>query len=204
MEATTIYTDGASLPSNPGPSGSSAVILIGNKRTELSSSYRWSTNNRAEIRGAILALQSLEGPSRGSIVTDSQYLAHTVNRGWLKRWVRQKFVKKKGLRLNHDLWRELDELLSRHQFTFRWVRGHGKDRSRDTVENNRCDYLAERAATHLRSPTLCDEEYERLSGFKPKLKPQPRIEQPFRLSQGAHEEIIRSELVWSDAELGID
>jgi hypothetical protein len=58
-------------------------------------------------------------------------------------------------------------------FTFHWIRGHGDDRSRDTIENNRCHRLAESAAVKPVN-LLYDEEYERLSGFNSFLQKRTR------------------------------
>ena len=46
---------------------------------------------------------------------------------------------------NADLWRALDEQVSRHQVTWRWLKGHAGHR-----ENERCDVLATGEAMEIR------------------------------------------------------
>ncbi len=54
-----IYTDGA-CTGNPGPGGYGAVMLFGEHRRELSAGFRLTTNNRMELLGAIVALETLK------------------------------------------------------------------------------------------------------------------------------------------------
>ena len=42
---------------------------------------------------------------------------------------------------NADLWKELEQEVSRHKTTWSWTKGHA-----DHEDNNRCDELATRAA----------------------------------------------------------
>jgi ribonuclease HI len=64
---------------------------------------------------------------------------------WLKRWKANgwKTADKKPVK-NDDLWRELDALLTRHEVSWRWVRGHSGH-----VENERVDALARAAIAEL-------------------------------------------------------
>ena len=50
-------------------------------------------------------------------------------------------ARQRGTVANEDLWRELDELRSRHEVKWTWVKGHAGH-----VENERCDELATTAA----------------------------------------------------------
>ena len=53
-----IYTDGSSR-GNPGPGGYGIVLQWGEKRKELSQGFKLTTNNRMELMGVIVALESL-------------------------------------------------------------------------------------------------------------------------------------------------
>jgi len=70
------------------------------------------------------------------VYTDSQYVSKAITEGWLKKWKAAGFTKKGGLK-NAEMWKELDELLQKHQVTFHWVKGHAENEF-----NNRCDQMA--------------------------------------------------------------
>jgi ribonuclease HI len=133
----TIYTDGA-CSGNPGPGGYGAVLMSGKHRLELSAGFRDTTNNRMELLGVISALEALKRPSKVELYSDSQYVIHAIEKGWLKSWQAKGWRKadKKPV-LNIDLWKRLLPQLVRHQVKFKWTRGHAGD-----VENERCDELA--------------------------------------------------------------
>ena len=135
MKEVTIYTDGA-CSGNPGPGGWAAVLRYGQAEKEMSGGERDTTNNRMELTAVIRALGALKEPCLVTVYTDSQYVSRAIEEGWLAKWKRMGFTKKGGLK-NAELWRELDELLQKHQVTFRWVKGHA-----DNELNNRCDRLA--------------------------------------------------------------
>ncbi len=136
-----IYTDGACL-GNPGPGGYGAVLLYGTLRKELSGGFRLTTNNRMEIMGAIVSLQSLKTPCDITLFTDSQYVVNGINKGWARRWRQQGWMRNKTEKaVNPDLWELLLNLCECHQVTFVWVRGHAGD-----PENERCDELSKLAA----------------------------------------------------------
>lgn len=145
-----IYTDGAAR-GNPGPGGYGIVLIWGQKRKEISAGYRLTTNNRMELMGVIVALQSLTKTAIPvTIYTDSKYIVDSVQKGWLQNWVKTDF---KGGKKNKDLWLQYYELAKQYQVRFVWVKGHA-----DNAMNNRCDELATQAADgkHL----LIDEVYE--------------------------------------------
>ncbi len=137
----TIYTDGA-CKGNPGPGGYGAVMICGERRVELSGGYRLTTNNRMELQGLLQALLELVEPCKLQVYTDSQYLLGGFQKNWVKGWKRNGWLTSaKDPVLNRDLWMKLDELLSKHEVEYHWVRGHASN-----VENNRCDELAVRAS----------------------------------------------------------
>ena len=166
MSTVAIFTDGA-CSGNPGPGGCAAVIRRDRLRTEIARGFRWTTNNRMELSGAILALRTLNDRCSVEIHTDSKYVMEAFHSGWILRWKANgwRTTSNKAVQ-NIDLWKELDAELARHDARFRWVKGHG-----DNPENTRCDALAVAAAkeTALR----VDAEYEQDHPFPPE-KPGPR------------------------------
>lgn len=131
-----IYTDGA-CKGNPGPGGWGALLRSGTHQKELFGGAPETTNNRMELTAVIRALQALKRRSRVSIHTDSQYVQKGVTE-WLAGW------KARGWRTaarqpvrNLDLWQELEPLLSQHDLSWHWVRGHSGH-----PENERADQLA--------------------------------------------------------------
>lgn len=136
-DAIKIYTDGA-CSGNPGPGGWGAVLIKDHHRKEINGGAAETTNNRMELQAAIEALQALKyEPSNVILYTDSNYVKGGIT-GWLKNWKRNgwKTADKKPVK-NEDLWRALYEIETRHNVTWRWVKGHAGH-----PENERADELA--------------------------------------------------------------
>ncbi|RMF66479.1 MAG: ribonuclease HI [Calditrichaeota bacterium] len=147
MKAVTIYTDGACL-GNPGPGGYAAVLLYQGKRKEISGGFKNTTNNRMEIMAAIEGLKALKDRCRVTLYSDSQYLVDAMTQGWVARWRANDWKRNKRERAkNVDLWKRLLELCRRHEVEFKWTRGHV-----GTPENERCDQLAQQAASRADLP----------------------------------------------------
>jgi ribonuclease HI len=91
-----------------------------------------------ELMAAIAALESLKERCDVSIVTDSQYLVNSVEKGWVYGW-KSKGWRKTGNKpvLNVDLWERMLKQIGKHKVSFKWIRGHDGH-----VENERCDALA--------------------------------------------------------------
>ena len=136
MKEGEIYTEGA-CRGTPGPGGGGAVLVYRGRERELSGGEPETTNNRMELMAAISALEALTEPCRVTLTSDSTYLVKAIEEGWLASWRKKAFHKVK----NPDLWMRLDPLLSRHDVTFVWVRGHDGH-----PYNERCDRLATAAA----------------------------------------------------------
>lgn len=144
-----VYTDG-SARGNPGPGGYGIVMMFGTHRKEFSAGYRMTTNNRMELLAVIRALEMLKTNAHEvHVYTDSKYVADTISKGWLSKWVSTGFKGKK----NRDLWMQYYNLSKKFQIKFHWVKGHA-----DNIFNNRCDELATSAA--MGSGLLVDKEYE--------------------------------------------
>ena len=140
----TIYTDGA-CSGNPGPGGWGTILSARGVKKELSGGEPQTTNNRMELTAVIRGLQALKRPCKVTVVTDSKYVADAVTLGWAKKWKAQGWMRnKKEKALNPDLWEELLTLLSVHEVTFSWVKGHAGH-----PENERCDEMAVAAYQNL-------------------------------------------------------
>jgi len=135
-----LITDGSCI-GNPGPGGWACILRYGNEERELSGSETHTTNNRMELMAAINGLKALRETCEVELVTDSQYLKQGITQ-YLARWKANDWrtSDRKPVQ-NQDLWRELDEVASRHVIHWTWVPGHGKH-----AFQNRCDALAGAAA----------------------------------------------------------
>jgi ribonuclease HI len=143
MKSVHLFTDG-SCHGNPGPGGWAALLECDGVRRELSGAERATTNNRMEMRAAIEGLRALREPCDVDVWTDSRYLVDGIS-SWLAAWKRRgwKTADRKPVK-NEDLWRELDELTTRHSVRWHWVRGHAGH-----PENELCDRLANAAIATL-------------------------------------------------------
>ena len=138
MDKISLYTDGSSR-GNPGPGGYGAILLFGQHRKELSKGYRRTTNNRMELLAVIAGLEAIKKKELPvTVYSDSQYVVNTVEKGWLKTWIKTDF---KGGKKNKDLWTHYHELAKDFTIKFVWVKGHANN-----PLNNRCDELATSAA----------------------------------------------------------
>lgn len=142
LKQITLYTDGACI-GNPGPGGYAVVLLYGAHRRELSGGVRLTTNNRMEILAAIVGLETLKERCAVTVYSDSQYLVDSMTLGWAVRWRADGWRRdrKKRRVVNADLWARLLDLCAQHDVAFVWVKGHAGNQ-----ENERCDWLALRAA----------------------------------------------------------
>ena len=136
-----VFTDGGAV-GNPGPGGYGVVILMpdGEKR-ELSGGYRWTTNNRMELMGGIMALEALNSDAPIMLCSDSRYMVDGVNKQWAHAWRRRGWKKANGApALNVDLWKRLLAQLEAKNVVLTWVKGHAGNRW-----NERCDQLVHEA-----------------------------------------------------------
>jgi ribonuclease HI len=135
-----LITDGACL-GNPGPGGWAAVLRYNHQKKELWGSEPHTTNNRMELRAAIEGLRALKEQCEVEVVTDSEYVKNGITT-WIHGWKRKGWVTKANKPVvNQDLWKALDEQVTRHTMTWTWTKGHASH-----ADNNRCDELASQAA----------------------------------------------------------
>jgi ribonuclease HI len=149
-----IYTDGAAQ-GNPGPGGYGVILKYKDYVKELSQGFRLTTNNRMELLAVIAGLEAIKKEGIPvTIYSDSEYVVNAVEKGWIWNWEKQNFKKK----ANTDLWQQYIPLHQKYKPKFIWVRGHAGH-----PENERCDYLAVKAANSF--DLLIDEEYENSKGL---------------------------------------
>ncbi len=136
MAKVEIFTDGA-CSGNPGPGGWGAILRVGEHEKEISGGERATTTNRMELMAAIRALEALTSASAVLLHTDSRYVMDGLTK-WMPKWKANgwKTSDKKPVK-NEDLWRALDEAVSRHKVAWKWVAGHSGH-----PENERADALA--------------------------------------------------------------
>ncbi len=144
-----LYSDGGAEP-NPGRGGYGVILAYKGLRKELSKGYKMTTNNRMELMGVIAGLEQIKTRSKVKVITDSKYVVDGIEKGWAKRWKANNWYRtKKEKAINSDLWERLLSLLSRHEVSFYWVRGHNGH-----PQNERCDALATMA---LNQPNLAED-----------------------------------------------
>jgi ribonuclease HI len=144
VKKVTIHSDGG-CDGNPGPGGWAAVLRYGDHRKELSGGCPATTNNRMEMQAAIEALQSLKQPCEVEFFTDSKYLQNGIST-WITKWKARgwRTVGKAPVK-NEDLWRALDQAVTRHRIHWRWLKGHAGHE-----DNERCDQLSTAAIAKIR------------------------------------------------------
>jgi ribonuclease HI len=133
-----LYTDGA-CSGNPGPGGWAYILRHGpsGKSREASGAELDTTNNRMELMAAIEGLAALTTPAIVELYSDSQYVLNGLST-WIKSWKAKgwKTSNKQPVK-NRELWERLDELASRHEVRFHWIRGHNEH-----PENEKADRMA--------------------------------------------------------------
>ena len=131
-----IHTDGA-CSGNPGPGGWGAILEYNGTRKELSGGEAETTNNRMELTGAIMALESIKRPCKVEMHVDSAYVKDGITK-WIHGWKRNgwKTADKKPVK-NVELWQRLDKAIAAHDISWHWVKGHAGH-----AENERADELA--------------------------------------------------------------
>jgi ribonuclease HI len=148
MDTVWIHADesckGNQFQDRPTPGGAAGLVEVWKDGTWERRDYWLSepdtTNNRMALRSAIEVLRALRRPCRVHLVSDSQYLVKGIE-AWLGDWKARGWKRSGGPIENLELWRALDEALSRHEVHPRWTRGHAGH-----PENEYADLLATRAA----------------------------------------------------------
>ncbi len=128
-EVTLVWTDGA-CRGNPGPGGWAWATQDGRQNSGAEAS---STNQRMEIRAALEAIRSLDGPLL--VISDSTYVVNCFRDSWWRGWISRGWTTsaKKPV-ANRDLWEPLVEEVRSRGVTFQWVKGHSGDAMNDRVD----------------------------------------------------------------------
>jgi ribonuclease HI len=128
--ARSVFTDGA-CSGNPGPGGWAWAL---DKETYASGSEAVSTNQRMEIRAALEAVTTLDGPLL--VVSDSTYVVNCFRDRWWEGWLDRGWLTsgKKPV-ANRDLWEPLvTRFTARGDVAFHWVKGHSGHEMNDFVD----------------------------------------------------------------------
>ncbi len=135
-----IYTDGSCL-GNPGNGGWAAIIIDDKKKIQIKGSKKDTTNNQMELLAPIKALKKIPRGSNVQIFTDSKYVKSGITE-WIHNWKKNgwKTANKQPVK-NKDLWNELDQMTSKFEIKWSWVKGHSIDKL-----NNEVDLIAREAA----------------------------------------------------------
>jgi ribonuclease HI len=139
-----VFSDGA-CKGNPGIGGWGALLRAKGKERELCGGEAHTTNNRMELMAAIAALETLTRPCKVRLHTDSKYVLQGITE-WLPGWKHRgwKTASKQPVK-NEDLWRRLDDAVTRHHIEWVWVKGHAGHEG-----NERADALANRGIETLK------------------------------------------------------
>ncbi len=166
-EKITVFTDGSSR-GNPGRGGWGAVVISGEKVSELGGREDHATNNRMEMTAVLESLKHIESRKligTISVHTDSAYVLQGVT-AWMHGWARNGWKTKTGdAVLNQDIWKEISDILFRlkqkHTVDFVKVSGHSGH-----VGNERVDTIATACADGEPIPLYSGSfaEYEKLLG----------------------------------------
>jgi ribonuclease HI len=134
MKKITLITDGACL-GNPGPGGWAALLRYKGHSKHVSGGNPLTTNNQMELTAVIEGLKMLKEPCEVHILSDSRYVIDGFAQGWVANWKANgwKTAANKSVK-NRELWIELDKALSRHKFTFEWVKGHSGHEDNEFVD----------------------------------------------------------------------
>ena len=136
MKEVQLYTDGA-CSGNPGIGGWGVILIYNGIEKELSGGEKNTTNNRMELTAVIKGLRALKENCSVNIYSDSAYVVNAFLENWIENWQNNNWKSSKGQVQNINLWKELIELIKKHNIKWNKVKGHS-----DNVNNNRCDKLA--------------------------------------------------------------
>ena len=137
------WTDGSYKPTIDAGGYSAIITQNGEIIKKLYAGYSHTTNNRMELLGVLEALKWFKTPSIILIHSDSQYIVESIIHNRVQQWIKEKDDSKK----NMDLWCQIIKLLDYHTVTFKWVKGHNKNKM-----NELADLLAQHAAECLELP----------------------------------------------------
>lgn len=105
-----------------GNGGYGIVITSNGKQIDqISGGFSFTTNARMDIIGITEGLKRIKEPSSIVIYLSNGYVIDTLTKGWLDKWKKKDFKKKKHV----DLWKELDKVLQENIHVISYK--HSKD-----------------------------------------------------------------------------
>ncbi len=153
-----LYSDGSARGNPDGPGGYGTILRYVDSKgevhnKELTAGYDKTTNNRMELMGVIVGLESLNRSCEVDVYSDSQYVIKAFTDKWIDNWIKRgwKTASKQPVK-NVELWKRLLEAAKPHKITWNWVKGHNGH-----PENERCDELATTSADQDPSALLHDD-----------------------------------------------
>ncbi len=91
--------------------GGYGVVIISNGKQidQISGGFSFTTNARMDIIGITEGLKKIKEPGNIVVYLSNGYVIDTLTKGWLEKWKKNGFKKKKHV----DLWKELDKVLQK-------------------------------------------------------------------------------------------
>lgn len=148
-----------------GIGGYGVVITADGKQIDqISRGFASTTNARMDIMGIIEGLKKLTTPSEVIVYLSNGYVIDTLTKGWLNKWEKNNYKKKK----HADLWKELSKLLKQgdHDISFE----HSRD-VRQSLEFQLAEKLGKMATGKKHLPVDLQSEGHGL--FEPESPLQP-------------------------------
>lgn len=139
MKSVCLFSDGSCL-GNPGYGGWAYILKYKDYAKKEFGAKADTTNNQMELTAVIMGLKSLKEPCEVKLMTDSSYVANSIN-SWLDGWVKKNFKNVKNI----PLWKEYLEVSSLHKVNAVWIKAHAGH-----PENEECDDMARNAALNLK------------------------------------------------------
>ena len=134
VDAVTVYTDGA-CSGNPGPGGWGWAVSPDGSPSGAGGEAN-TTNQRMELAAVLEALRAIT-PQHPAVhvVSDSTYVVNCFRDGWWKKWKKNGWKNSKREPVaNVDLWEPLIDLVTTHEVSFEWVKGHSGHPMNDLVD----------------------------------------------------------------------
>lgn len=149
MQKVFIYSDGSARKNPEGPGGYGTIVRYMSddlktiiKEEEFTQGFEVTTNNRMELLGVIVGIESLRMPCDIIVYSDSQYLVNAFNQHWISNWQKNGWLTSQKTPVkNKEMWERLLDAKKPHNTIFVWIKGHSGH-----PENERCDYLATSSA----------------------------------------------------------
>jgi len=140
MKITKVYTDGA-CSGNPGAGGWGAVIIT-DQILKYGGNEEKTTNNRMELKAAIMGISKADINTKIILYTDSKYVKDGITT-WVTNWKNNNWItsSKKPVK-NQDLWKKLDQLNNQYSIEWKWVKAHQDINTEESKYNNMADELA--------------------------------------------------------------